>query len=181
VGNPARLSVPSNGSGGLIMGYYSDVAITLTGEAQEVKDLLNAYRLTETPEQIENAWHLLYEPNPDDGRFQAVRFFYEKIESNTPVVQLTWLFSGVKWYDESEKALHRLGDILEKMHTDEKNQALAITMARLGEQNDDFEENHWGENPFDYESPADLCRYFDVQAPVVEVNPIKQLFNNEGK
>lgn len=159
------------------MGYYSDVAVTLTGEAQELKDLLNAYRLTETAEQIQNTWHLLGE----NFENEQVEFFYEEIDSNEPVVQLTWLFKGVKWYSESDSALGRLGDILKEMQTDEKNQYLAITVARLGEQTDDFEENHWGENAFDYENPVDVCRYFDVQAPVVKVNPIKQLFNNEGK
>ena len=159
------------------MGYYSDTTVTLTGEEQEVKDLLNAYKLTETKDQIEGAWHLL-EDNPDN---EQVKFFYEFIDANDPVVQLTWLFMGVKWYDESDKALSRLGEMLEEMQKEDKNQSLAMTMARIGENSDDIDENTWGENPFDYESPVDLVRHFDVQAPAVEVNPIKHLFNNEGK
>jgi hypothetical protein len=155
------------------MGYYSDVTVTLTGEKQEIKDLLNAYKLTETKDQIAGAWHLL-EDNPDN---EQVKFFYEFIDANDPVVQLTWLFNGVKWYDESEQALHRLGNMLEEMQKEDKNQSLAMTTARLGENADDYEENHWGENPYDYENPVDLVRQFDVQAPVVEVNPIKHLFN----
>ena len=158
------------------MGYYSEVAVTLTGNEQEVKDLLNAYKLTETKEQIEGAWHLLHD-NPDNDQ---VKFFYELIDANDPVVQLTWLFCGVKWYDESDHALLRLGEMLEGMQENGNNQSLAITTARIGENSDDLEENHWGENPFDYENPVDLCRYFDVQAPVVEVNPIKHLFKSEG-
>jgi hypothetical protein len=161
------------------MGYYSDVSLTLTGGKQEVKDLLNAYKLTETAEQIKNTWHLL--ADKDENTDGTMRFFYEEIESNDPVVQLTWLFSGVKWYDESEQAVHRLGDMLEAMQKEDQNQSLGITMSRIGENGDDIEENHWGENAFDYENPVDLCRYFDVQAPVVEVNPIKHLFNLEGK
>jgi hypothetical protein len=158
------------------MGYYSDVAITLTGEAQEVKDLLNAYRLTETTEQIEQAWHLL-------GDYASgVSFFYEEIDSNEPVVQMTWLFSGIKWYDESVRALDRLGEMLEEMQTGgDGYSSLALLFARMGEGTDDFEELHWGESPFDYESPVDVIRHFEVQAPAVKVNPIKQLFQIEGK
>jgi len=159
------------------MGYYSDTTVTLTGDKQEVKDLLNAYKLTETPEQIKGAWHLL-DDNPDNDQ---VKFFYEFIDANEPVVQLTWYFAGVKWYDESDQALIRLGKILEEMQTEDKNQSLAITAQRIGENADDYDENTWGENPFDYENPVDLVRQFDVQAPVVEVNPIKHLFNTERK
>jgi hypothetical protein len=162
------------------MGYYSDTTVTLTGNEEECKDLLNAYKLTETKEQIEGAWHLLDAQNLNTNG--SIRFFYEAIECNDPVVQLTWLFSGVKWYSESDRALHRLGNILEEMQTPEKYLSLAITMQRLGENPDDYEENHWGESPFDYENPVDLVRHFDVQAPVAEINPIKLLFkNNEGK
>lgn len=155
------------------MGYYSDVAITLMGNKQEVKDLLNAYKLTETQDQIDRAWHLLHD-NPENGQ---VKFFYEYIECNEPVVQLTWLFCVVKWYDESDQALLRLAKMLEEMQENGNNQSLAITTQRLGENADDYEENHWGENPFDYENPVDIVRQFDVQAPVIEVNPIKHLFN----
>lgn len=160
------------------MGYRSDVTVTLTGNEQECKDLLNAYRLTETKEQMAESWHLLSDSNEDE----QVKFFYEEIESNDPVVQLTWLFSAVKWYAESEEALSRLGEILEEMQEDDKNQSLAILFNRIGENADDYEETHWGESPFDYENPVDLCRYFDIQAPAVEANPIELLFkNNEGK
>lgn len=162
------------------MGYYSDVTVTLTGNEEECKDLLNAYKLTETKEQIEGAWHLLDAQNLNTNG--SIRFFYEAIECNDPVVQLTWHFAGVKWYSESDRALHRLGSLLEGLQTEDENQTLAITMQRLGENPDDYEENHWGESPFDYENPVDVVRQFEVQAPVAEINPIKLLFkNNEGK
>jgi len=157
------------------MGYYSNTSVTLTGEKQEVKDLLNAYRLTETTEQIAGAWHLLVDR--DDLNSADVSFYYEAIESNDPVVQLTWHFISVKWYDESERALNRLGNLLEEMQTHDKYQSLAITMQRLGENADDYEEKNWGENPYDYENPVDVIRQFDIQAPAVEVNPVKHLFS----
>lgn len=157
------------------MGYYSDVAITLTGEAQEVKDLLNAYRLTETTEQIKEAWHLL------DDYGKEVSFFYEEIDSNEPVVQMTWLFTGVKWYDASTNALARLGELMDDMQEDDKYSTLSLVTTRMGENPDDFDEDHWGQNAFDYENPVDVVRHFEVQAPAVEVNPIKQLFQIEGK
>lgn len=160
------------------MGYYSEVTVTLTGNEQECIDLLNAYKLTETPEQIEMAWHLLHD-NPDNDQ---VKFFYEVIGGTEDIVQLTWLFNGVKWYDESENALARLGELIEDMQQEDKNQSLAITFQRLGENPEDFDEKVWGDSPYDYENPVDVIRHFDIQAPVIEVNPIKQLFkNNEGK
>jgi hypothetical protein len=162
------------------MGYYSDVAVTLTGEAQEVKDLLNAYRLTESAEQIEEAWHLLADVG--EGWAGDVKFFYEEIiDGNEPVAQLTWLFSGVKWYDASTNALARLGELMDDMQEDDKYSTLSLVTTRMGENPDDFDEDHWGQNAFDYESPINVIRHFEVQAPAVEVNPIKQLFQIEGK
>jgi hypothetical protein len=156
------------------MGYRSEVAITLMGEENELKDLLNAYRLSETTDQIEAAWHLLGD-NPDNDQ---VKFFYEEIDANDPIVQMTWHFKGVKWYEESERALSRLGEILDEMQGEaDKYKSLAIVFQRLGENQDDYGECHWGEDPFGYENPVDAVRYFEVQAPVVEVNPIKQLYS----
>ena len=165
------------------MGYYSDVAVTLTGEVQELKDLLNAYRLTETTEQVTQAWHLLMEGNKNDYAGN-VSFFYEEFNDPQPpqVAQMIWIFHGVKWYDESTKALKRLGEMIETMQEENDSYAsLALYTERIGEQSDDYDEEYWGENVWDYDQPVELVRKFEVALKATEVNPIKQLFNNEGK
>ena len=155
------------------MGYESLVVITLEGSEEACQDALNAYKLTETRQQIEMAWHIL----EHDYSSEQVTFAYEVLGTGT--VCCVWKFDWVKFYGESDRAIHRLGSIVDALHDEGKNpkyQGLGLQLVRIGENHDDYEEQQWGceIRLIDVYHKKDL----EVDVSKSDVNPVVKLFSS---
>jgi hypothetical protein len=155
------------------MGYTSLVVITLEGSEEACQDALNAYKLTETRQQIEMAWHIL----EHDYSSEQVTFAYEVL--GTGAVCCVWKFDWVKFYGESDRAIHRLGSIVNDLHIygdNSKYQGLGLQLVRIGENHDDYEEQAWGceIRLVDVYHKRDL----EVDVSKSDVNPVVKLFSS---
>jgi hypothetical protein len=140
------------------MGYQSQVAITLKGTKTEVQNVLNAYKLTETSEQINNTWHILH-----DDEFSTYKHYQEWVNGDEDkLCALVFVFDWVKFYEDSQKALNRLGDIVDEMNKT-SDQGITLSMKRIGESDDDYETMYWGADDFD--SEVDYVRRLEVDIP----------------
>lgn len=146
------------------MGYASQVVITLHGNKEDVSLALTMYQASETLEQIDAAWHIL-----STGNGYADFFYYHDEDS----MHVAWRFNWVKFYEESQAALNRLGDIVETLHN-EHGAEVTLTLKRLGEDMTDYEELEWGKN--EYDQTIEVVRHLNVDLPVAN---IKQFFENK--
>ena len=156
------------------MGYTSLVVITLEGSEEACQDALNAYKLTETRQQIEMAWHIL----EHDYSSEQVTFAYEVL-GTTGTVCCVWKFDWVKFYGESDRAIHRLGSIVNDLHIygdNSKYQGLSLQLVRIGENHDDYEEQSWGCEI----RLVDVYykRALEVDVSKSDVNPVVKLFSS---
>lgn len=112
------------------MGYRSQVVIELKGKTEDVMVILNTYKLSESPEQILAANHILAtdEYRPD--------FF---VGQGLEHLDMAWVFDDVKWYTESMQAFERLANIV-----DEMNLEVALYLTRVGEDEGDIETQQAG-------------------------------------
>lgn len=146
------------------MGYASQVVIALHGKTEDVSLALSMYQASETLEQIDASWHILSTANG------YVDFFYAYDKNR---MHVAWRFNWVKFYEESQAALDRLGKIVEALH-EEHDAEVTLTMRRVGEDVTDYEELEWGDG--EYEAGVEVVRYLNVELP--EAN-IKQFFENK--
>lgn len=167
---------------GFKMGYESQVVISLEGEKSCVQDVINAYKLSESPDEIARKWHPLIE-----NATSQVQFFYEEWQGESifydgtasvkgPMwVQLVWKFSWVK-FSYCNDVVRRLGEIVDGMrdrkipHAEE----LALKYIRIGEDEEDVEREEWGEN--ELEPCVHYHRDLEVETTKCEVNPATRLF-----
>lgn len=147
------------------MGYASQVVIALHGKTEDVSLALSMYQASETLEQIDAAWHILSTNNT------CVDFYYAYYDKNR--MHVAWRFNWVKFYDESQSALDRLGKIVKALH-DEHNAEVTLTMKRVGEDPTDFEEAEWGDG--EYEAGVEVVRYLNVDLPEAD---LEEFFKNK--
>ena len=112
------------------MGYRSQVVIELKGKTEDVMVILNTYKLSESPQDIEAANHIL-----ETGQWKPDFF----VEQTAEHLDMTWCFDDVKWYEESEQAFERLANIVDEMNLD-----VALYLTRVGEDEGDIETKHVG-------------------------------------
>lgn len=147
------------------MGYASQVVITLHGNKEDVSLALSMYQASETQEQIDNSWHILSTAD------SYVDFYYAYYDKNR--MHVAWRFNWVKFYEESQAALNRLGRIVDTLHT-EHGAEVTLTLRRIGEDMTDYEELEWGDG--EYEASIEVVRHLNVDLPEAD---IKQFFENK--
>ena len=158
------------------MGYTSLVVITLEGSKEACQDALNAYKLSETREQIDSAWHIL----EADYSSEQVSFAYQVLGKGVgSLACCVWKFDWVKFYGESDRAINRLGFIVDSLHELGKNSMynqLGLKLVRIGENPDDYEEQQWGcvDMAIDVHFEKDLV----VDVLKSDVNPVVKLFSS---
>jgi len=158
------------------MGYTSLVVITLEGSEEACQDALNAYKLSETREHIEMAWHILSEDYSDERTTFAYQVLGKGVGSLACCV---WKFDWVKFYGESNRAISRFGFIVDALHDEGKNpkyNQLGLKLVRIGENPDDYEEQQWGcvDMAIDVHFEKDLV----VDVLKSDVNPVVKLFSS---
>jgi hypothetical protein len=158
------------------MGYTSLVVITLEGSKEACQDALNAYKLSETREQIDSAWHILSEDYSDERTTFAYQVLGKGVGSLACCV---WKFDWVKFYGESDRAISRFGFIVDALHDEGKNpkyNQLGLKLVRIGENPDDYEEQQWGcvDMAIDVHFEKDLV----VDVLKSDVNPVVKLFSS---
>ena len=158
------------------MGYTSLVVITLEGSEEACQDALNAYKLSETREHIEMAWHILSEDYSDERTTFAYQVLGKGVGSLACCV---WKFDWVKFYGESDRAISRFGFIVDALHDEGKNpkyNQLGLKLVRIGENPDDYEEQQWGcvDMAIDVHFERDLV----VDVLKSDVNPVVKLFSS---
>jgi len=165
------------------MGYESQVVITLEGEKSCVQDVLNAYKLSESGEEIAKKWH----PLITDVANPQVEFFYEEWQGESifydgtanvqgPMwVQLVWKFSWVK-FSYCNDVVDRLGGIVGVMRDRKMPHAdqLALKFIRIGEDEEDVQRAEWGDN--DMENCVHYHRDLEVETTKCDVNPALRVF-----
>jgi len=151
------------------MGYQSVVVISLSGEKQLVKDALTAYKMSEDAETIKSTWHIL------DSELEC-RQYYSEWGKDKEGCDLIWKFDWVKFYGDSEGALHRLAEIVEDLDNEEGK--LGLTYRRMGESDDDYEYREWGAGSR-LEPSVYYLRDIEVDEPIVEGGKLLDKFFNE--
>lgn len=151
------------------MGYQSVVVISLSGEKQLVKDTLTAYKMSEDEETIKHTWHIL------DNEIDVVQYYSEWGEKKEGCT-LTWKFEWVKFYSDSDRALHRLAEIVENFDNEEGK--ISLTYRRMGESDDDYEYREWGAGSR-LEPVINYIRDIEVDEPVVKGGRLLDKFFNE--
>lgn len=131
--NQADIHEQRNGK----MGYRSNVCIELVGRPEDVAVVLNTYKLSESPQDIEASNHIL-----ETTKWKP-EFYAHETENR---VSLLWSFEDVKWYIESQNAYDRLADIVDEMNLD-----VALFIVRTGEDSTDIEQHSAGMTD-DYEA-----------------------------
>jgi hypothetical protein len=119
------------------------------------------------------AWHIL----EHDYSSEQVTFAYEVLGTGT--VCCVWKFDWVKFYGESDRAIHRLGSIVNDLHIygdTSKYEGLGLQLVRIGENHDDYEEQQWGceIRLIDVYHKKDL----EVDVSKSDVNPVVKLFSS---
>ena len=146
------------------MGYASQVVVTLHGNKEDVSLALSMYQASETQEQIDESWHILSTAD------SCVDFFYAY---DNDAMHVAWRFNWVKFYEDAQAALNRLGRIVDTLH-DEHGAEVTLVLRRLGEDLTDYEELEWGKN--EYDQTIEVVRYLNIDLP--EAN-IKEFFENK--
>lgn len=149
------------------MGYQSQVTVSLTGKPDDVHLVLNTYELTETDKQIEESWHIL-------GNAECFEFFAEELrtEHGEITLSLCWRFDWVKFYQESQEAVERLGEIVQTMYADHDAQ-VHLSYRRAGEEHDDYEENNWGDTT-SFDDAVRVVRYLEVEMPEANIEEFRK-------
>jgi hypothetical protein len=137
------------------MGYRSQVVVEIHGKQDSVHLLLKTYAMSETPEQIESANHILGPrytyPNPPNAAINhdAYDLYYTEWDVNKTekYMALAYAFDDVKWYSESQGAFNRLLDVADNLRAADDNVEVAIFFTRVGEDPDDVERDSY----FDYD------------------------------
>ena len=159
------------------MGYQSQVAITISGRKQQVQDVMTAYKLSETAEQIDNAWHIL--STEQDSETQ--RFYTEWGDNDDRFCSIVFMFNWVKFYDKSQGAVSRLGSLIdtynEGLENPETSASVGLRLIRIGENADDYEEEVWGEGS-SYDSEVYLSRQL-VPELDEEEDALELLYENQ--
>lgn len=146
------------------MGYASQVVISLHGKTEDVALALSMYQASETTEQIDASWHILSTAD------SYVDFFYAYDKDK---MYVAWRFNWVKFYEESQEAVSRLGKIVDILH-EEHDAEVTLTTKRIGEDVTDYEQLEWGEG--EYDGMVEVVRELRVDWPKAD---IKQFFENK--
>lgn len=132
------------------MGYRSQVVVEIHGKQDSVHLLLKTYAMSETPEQIEAANHILG-PVINYGSHYSAGYdlYYTEWDVNRTekYMALAYAFDDVKWYSESQEAFNRLLDVADNLRAADDNVEIAIFFTRVGEDPDDVERDQY----FDYD------------------------------
>ena len=150
------------------MGYRSQVVVEIHGKQDSVHLLLKTYAMSETPEQIEAANHILgpkytYPHNPGDVRLShdAYDLYHTEwsVNKTERYMALVYAFDDVKWYSESQEAFNRLLDVADNLRAADDKVEVAIFFTRVGEDSDDIEHDEY----FDYDHHQ---RVADIQTRI---------------
>ena len=152
------------------MGYQSQVTITLSGSKADIQTALNAYKLTETSEQITQAWHILNAEQENEIETYYAEWGDNGIECCSIVYEFEW----VKFYEASQQALNRLGSIIDDIN-ESSDLGISLNYKRIGEQDDDYEEISWGCDQYD--SEVNYIRELQVGIPKDD-NAVKRVFSS---
>jgi hypothetical protein len=117
------------------VGYRSNVIIELVGKTEDVMVVLNTYKMTETPQDIVAANHIL-----ETGVYKPEFYVHEREED----IRMVWSFDDVKWYTESANAYNRLAELVDEMTAGEAKLDVALYLTRTGEDATDIESNATG-------------------------------------
>lgn len=148
------------------MGYQSQVTVSLTGRPDDVHLVLNTYGLSETAEQIKQSWHILGEPT-------EFEFYAEELrtEHGEKTLSLCWKFDWVKFYQESQEAVERLGSIVQTMNG-EHDAKVHLKYRRVGEEYDDYESTDWGDDTY-FDDAVEYVRYLNVEMPEADIEKFR--------
>jgi len=148
------------------VGYQSQVTVSLTGRPDDVHLVLNTYGLSETAEQIKQSWHILGEPTEFEFYAEELRTEHGEI-----TLSLCWRFDWVKFYQESQEAVERLGEIVQTL-CGEHEVRVHLSYRRAGEEHDDYEENHWGDTSA-FADAVEVVRYLNVEMPEANIEEFR--------
>lgn len=112
------------------VGYRSNVIIEMVGKTEDVMVVLNTYKMTETPQDIVAANHIL-----ETGVYKPEFMVHETDEH----IRMVWSFDDVKWYTESANAYDRLAELVDEMTAGETKLDVALYLTRTGEDANDIE------------------------------------------
>lgn len=159
------------------MGYNSQVAITLSGRKQQVQDVMMAYKLSETSEQIENAWHIL----STEQDMEKQMFYTEWGDADDKFCSIVFMFNWVKFYEQSQSAVRRLGILIntynEGVEDSENKACVGLRLMRIGESNEDYEEEVWGDGD-SYDSEVYLSRQLVAETDEAD-DALELLYENQ--
>ena len=128
------------------MGYRSQVVVEIHGKQDSVHLLLKTYAMSETPEQIEAANHILG-PVVNYGSHYSAGYdlYFQEWDVNRTekYIALAYAFDDVKWYSESQEAFNRLLDVADNLRAADDNVEIAIFFTRVGEDSDDVERDSY--------------------------------------
>lgn len=136
------------------MGYRSNVAIEIQGKKDSVHLLLKTYAMSETPEQIEAAHHILGPTasfyDPPQKTYDCYTLLHRETVINHTETYLTLVFEfeDVKWYTESQTAFERLLDVADNLRAADGGIEIGIFFRRVGEDTTDMEQDSY----FDYDT-----------------------------
>lgn len=137
------------------VGYRSNVIIELVGKTDDVMVVLNTYKMSETPQDIEAANHIL-----ETGVYKPEFMVQEGGEH----IRMVWRFDDVKWYTESANAYNRLAELVDEMASGETELDVALFLTRTGEDATDIELSRIG-NLTEHDSIAYVYSGINLDMP----------------
>jgi len=118
------------------MGYRSNVVIVIYGEKDDVTAFVASERLKGTPKGMQ--YHPFKEPDHD----YHDREVYDYDDNKYTMMVFRW--HHVKWYDSYPEIAYWVS--LASVWEDAFKNTLCMEFARVGEQSDDVECDHYGEH-----------------------------------